>query len=529
MKAAIYCRVSTDAQEKEGTSLQTQLESCLAYCQSKGYEVTQRFTETYSGLSLERPQLDRLRELVRDHAIDVIVCYSLDRLSRDPVHGVIITQELERHGIALEAVTETVDSTEVGKLITYIRGFASKLEAAKIRERTMRGKRARAREGRIPSGGGTRIYGYDYVKVSQENGGRRVINEIEASWVRQMYNWLINEGLSTNAIVYRLRALGAPTKSGKIWAKHSVQKILTNPAYTGKFYAFTSIGHKAFTRPETDWIEIKGVTPPIISEETFGAARCQLQANRSKTVPTTKYQYLLRGHLRCGQCGRAFAGRLGSGSFKKGKPPYRTYRCMGNLRMYAPIEPCHNKGWSATKLERIVWTEIERYLSQPELIIAELERQRQETSQLDVFKTELRTIERQLRSVDMEQHQLLQWALKGFPESQVETENKRLNKARETLTARKTELGGQINVCQGAIINVPNLEAFIERIQGNIANLDFEGKRLALDMLNITVWLDAENIEITGIIEPEKAVARCVGKQVAGAKSTGKLMGGNQR
>ncbi len=525
--AATYCRVSTDNQEAGGTSLQTQLEGCLKYCQDKSYDVRYRFSEAYSGLCLERPELDKLRDLVRSENIDVVVCYSLDRLSRDPVHGVILTQELEKHHIGLEAVTETIDNSELGKLISYIRGYASKLEAEKIRERTMRGKRARAKEGRIPSGGGTRIYGYDYIKVSQENGGRRVINEIEASWVRQMYDWLINEGLSTNAIVYRLRALNAPTKSGKIWAKYSVQKILTNPAYTGKFYAFTTKGHKRFSRPQSDWIEIKGVTPTIIPQETFEAAQRQLQINRTRTVPSTKYQYLLRGHLRCAQCGRSFAGRLGSGSFKKGKHPYRTYRCIGNLRMYAPIERCQNKGWSASKLERIVWTEIERYLSEPELIISELERQRQETSQLDVFETELQQIERQLRAVDQEQHQLLQWAIKGFPESQVETENKRLNKARETLIARKKELEARIKACQDTIINVPNLEAFIKQIQAGVANLDFEGKRLALDMLNIIVWLDGENIEITGIIEPEKAVARCVSNQNGSAKSASKLMGGD--
>ena len=60
---------------------------------------------------------------------------------------------------------------------------------------------------------------------------------------------------------------------------------------------------------------------------------------------------------------------------------------------------------------------------------------------------------------------------------------------------------------------MPNLEAFIGRIQASIAKLDFEGKRLALDMLNITVWLDGENIEVTRIIEPEKAVAHCVSNQ----------------
>ncbi len=508
--AATYCRVSTDNQEAEGTSLQTQAEGCLKYCQGKSYDMPYRFSEACSGLSLQRQGLDKLRELVRAEAIDVVVVYSLDRLSRNATHGVILRDELDKHHVLLESVTEDIDRTPLGEAITYLRGTFSQIEAEKIRQRTMLGKRARAREGRIPSGGGTTIYGCDYIKVSQKNGGRRVTNEYEAKWVRDMYSWLVNEGLSTNAIMYRLRALNAPTKSGKIWSRRTVQAILTNPAYTGKFYVFTTTnGHKRFSRPQSDWIEIEGVTPMIIPQETFEAAQRQLQVNRTKTVPTTKYQYLLRGHLRCVQCGRAFVGRLGGGNIQKGKRYYRTYRCMGNLRMHAPLERCQNKGWSANKLEGMVWAELERYLSDPELIISELEKQRQDANQLGVFETELQQIERQFRAVDREQHQLLQWALKGFPEGQVEIENKRLNKARETLTARRAELQAQIKACQDTIVNIPNLEAFIERVQAGIANLGFEGKRLALDMLGITIWLNGENVEVTGIVEPEKQALRC--------------------
>ena len=112
-------------------------------------------------------------------------------------------------------------------------------------------------------------------------------------------------------------------------------------------------------------------------------------------------------------------------------------------------------------------------------------------------------MERQLKAADREQHQLLQWALKDFPADQVEAENRRLNKAKETLKAQKTELEAQLKASQDAVINVPNLERFIEDMQKQLPELDFEGKRLALDMLGITVYLDGENVEITGVISPE--------------------------
>jgi site-specific DNA recombinase len=352
--ASVYCRVSTDNQEREGTSLQTQLENCLTFCQSKGYDVVYRFSEAYSGLSLERPELDKLRELVRNKVIDVIVCYSLDRLSRDPGHGVIITQELEKHGVKLETVTEDVDNSELGKLISYIRGYASKVEAEKIRERTMRGRRAKAKAGQIVAGSGAGLYGYDYIKVSQENGGRRAINELEASWVRRMYEWLVYEGLSTNAITYRLRALNAPTKSGKIWSRRSVQAILKNPAYTGKTYVFTTACGKQFARPRADWVEIRGVTPAIISQELFDGAQRQLRVNQEKsTRNNSTNQYLLHGHLRCRECGRSYIGGSAIGKRIVDGHRYvrRYYRCMGKLKMYAPVERCQNKGWSAERLE----------------------------------------------------------------------------------------------------------------------------------------------------------------------------------
>ena len=231
------------------------------------------------------------------------------------------------------------------------------------------------------------------------------------------------------------------------------------------------------------------------------AAQKQLQINKDRALRNTKREYLLRGHVKCRQCGHAYVGgitrRRADGSYR------RLYRCLGKWKDRVATELCRNKSWGADRLEALVWAELSRYLSDCDLIISQLEALRQDAGQVSVFETELERVERQLRAVDREQHQLLQWALKGFPESQVEAENKRLNKARETLTAQKACLEAQLKASQDAAINVPNLERFIEAMQDKLPNLDFEGKRLALDMLGITVWLDGENVEVTGTIDPE--------------------------
>jgi site-specific DNA recombinase len=488
MKADIYCRVSTDNQEREGTSLQTQLDNCLTYCQGKDYDVSHRFSEAYSGLSLERPELDKLRELVRTEVIDIVVCYSLDRLTRDPGHGVILTQELEKHHVALETVTEDVDNSELGKLITYIRGYASKLEAEKIRERTMRGKRAKALESKIPHGGFARLYGYDYDRTSK----KRIVNETEAYWVKQIFELLVNEGSSTNAVPYRLRDLKAPTKRSQHWNRSSVIEILKNPAYTGKTYAFTFFQGTNRRKPQSEWIEIPDATPAIITEELFEAAQTQLKLNHEKSKRNTKQQYLLRGHLYCRQCGHAYCGHMD-----------RTigyYRCPGKLRITTPVNRCLNKNWRVDKLEAIVWKEIERVLDNPDFIVTAIEKQRDDANNIDTLEPELQLVEKQLRALDREQKQLLQWALKGFPEDTVVAENKRINESRSSLQSRKAALETQVQASREAAVSLPKMEEYIQLVREKLTDLDFDMKRLALDMLNIKIWVDDSNVEITGTI-----------------------------
>ena len=494
MKAGLYCRVSTDNQEREGTSLGTQLENCLTYCQDKGYTVSDRFSDTYSGLSLERPELDKLRELVRSEAIDVLVCYSLDRLTRDPGHGVIITQETEKHNVKLEAVTEDIDNTELGKLISYIRGYASKVEAEKIRERTMRGKKQKVREGVIPHGGFARLYGYDYSKITK----KRTVNETESYWVKQMYGWLVNEPLSTTAITYRLRELKAPTKHSRFWNRSSVLEILKNPAYTGRTYAFTFVQGTNRRKPQSEWMEIPGATPAIISEELFEAAQSQLKQNNVKSQRNTKQQYLLRSHLFCRQCGRAYCGHIDR--------VLRYYLCPGKNRITAPVNRCLNKNWRVDKLDALVWGEIETALDNPEFIVTAIERQRDDASNIDTLEPELQMVEKNLRALDREQKQLLQWALKGFPEETIVAENKRINESRSSSLSRKAVLEAQIQTSREAVVSLPKLEEYIQLVREKLTHLDFDMKRLALEMLNIKVWIDSESVEITGTIPLEDSV-----------------------
>ncbi|MFC1846667.1 recombinase family protein [Chloroflexota bacterium] len=363
MKAAVYCRVSTDDQGREGTSLQTQLEACQGYCKQKGYQIKRHFNETYSGLVIERPKLDELRKMVRANDIDVIVIYCLDRISRDPTHGVILTQELEKYNIKLEAVTETVESTDLGKLISYIRGFASKLEAEKIRERTMRGKQARLKEGKLPQGTGIGLYGYKWDKES----GRRIIIEEEAKIVTRIFTMIL-QGKSFNRVAIDLNSDSIKTKNDSKWHPLTVRKIATSEVYTGKTYFGKTkrIGKtRVIPQPKKDWILLPKVTPPIITQEMFDKTQqAILQAKKSR--PTRKSSpYLLTGFMRCSKCGSTIGGTTLHSK-------YRYYQCRGARPTATRGKICNAGYIKADELDLAVLKKINELISSPLFIISSL-------------------------------------------------------------------------------------------------------------------------------------------------------------
>ena len=83
VRALVYSRVSTDAQERDGTSLDTQERECVRYAQAKGWVVVECIKDTASGYTLDRPGIDQARRLLRQGVVDVIVAYAVDRLSRN--------------------------------------------------------------------------------------------------------------------------------------------------------------------------------------------------------------------------------------------------------------------------------------------------------------------------------------------------------------------------------------------------------------------------------------------------------------
>jgi site-specific DNA recombinase len=217
-RTIIYARVSTEDQvEKYG--LPVQLRACREYAAARRLSIIQEICdEGVSGVTMDRPGLERLRKLVRDGAADLVLMYDVDRLSRELAHLLILKPELEKHA-RLEFVLSKFEDSPSGRLFFGIRGVIAQYERELTRERTMRGRRERARAGLIV--GGRVAYGYRY------DAGRLVLDPERAEIAREIFR-RYDAGASMREIALYLRSAGAPTWSGRQWGHSSVRRILTN-------------------------------------------------------------------------------------------------------------------------------------------------------------------------------------------------------------------------------------------------------------------------------------------------------------
>lgn len=336
-RVALYIRWSTDDQS-DGTTLAVQLEGCRHYVLSQGWRVNERLTfldEGWSGGTLERPALSRLRELVRGGAVDCVVVFKLDRLSRsviDMVNLVLHEWEGRTH---VKSAREPIDtSTAMGKQFFYMLVSFAEWERSVIRERTVAGRRARAQEGYKPSA--VAPYGYRHGAKT----GSYEVNPAEAPVVRRIFDLYV-QGSGAKEIVGRLAAEGVRFRGGALWSERTVLYMLSNPVYTGKmvYGRRTRNPRRGKAADEPYWlagdqvavVEKSRFIPPLVTDELFALTQ-QIKAARrrpgnaaSLSGRAAASDYLLTGIARC-RCGHSLYVRTVR---RAGAEALAYYGCLG--------------------------------------------------------------------------------------------------------------------------------------------------------------------------------------------------------
>jgi site-specific DNA recombinase len=351
-RTIIYVRVSTEDQlEKYG--LPAQLRACREYAKAHGLDIIAEIAdEGISGVILDRPGIDRVRQMVRDGTADVVLILDPDRLSRELAHLLILKPEIEKRA-RLEFVTCSFEKTPTGELFFDLKGSIAKYERAVTRDRTMRGKRERALSGKIV--GGRTAYGYRY------DDGALVLDEPRASTVRSIYEWFL-AGVSIRSIALRLRSLGAPTWGGRSWGHSSVRRILINETYAGVAHYGTLRREGKLLRKRSPEQRITILVPALISREEWDRAQARLAENPQNGRPSSSY--LLRGLLFC-TCGRRMSGEK--------KRNYRSYRCSGRDALRLGGEACRYSV-NARTLDQVAWSALMAVLTDGDALRALLEK-----------------------------------------------------------------------------------------------------------------------------------------------------------
>src|SRR6516162_6323553 len=151
MRAAVYARVSTTRQAQAQT-IEQQLDRLRVAVAERGWVLDEQHVyrdDGYSGASLGRPGLDRLRDHAAAADLDVVLVTAPDRLARNYVHQVLLIEELAGHGCQVEFLDRPMSQDPHDQLLLQIRGAVAEYERTLIAERMRRGRLAKLRAGTL--------------------------------------------------------------------------------------------------------------------------------------------------------------------------------------------------------------------------------------------------------------------------------------------------------------------------------------------------------------------------------------------
>jgi site-specific DNA recombinase len=407
--AILYARVSTDEQARSGYSLAQQIEALRVYAAREGYEVLEEVVDPgQSGASLERPGMDRVRDLVAAGGVAVVLAQDRDRIAREPAYHYLLRREFEEHGTKIRALNDRGDDSPEGELTDGILDQLGKYERAKIAERSRRGKLRKAREGKVMAGPRVK-YGFK-LNATRDS---LLVDEHKMSNVRRIFRMVGTEGHSLNAVYRTFDREGIPTPAGgKRWDRaffrvailddvykpHSYEEVeelvssevaarlereqlygiwwynrlrvrtrqVSEPSQNGRRYRREA---RFTVKPKEEWVAVP-VPYSGIPREVVDAARTAIKDNRRPSNTRRRFWELSGGLLRCGLCEHSTVThsiRAHSGTH------YHHYYYCRNHHKHGDAECTHRKNHRAPDIEGRVWDLISGLLKDPERLRAGLD------------------------------------------------------------------------------------------------------------------------------------------------------------
>jgi site-specific DNA recombinase len=513
--AAIYARVSSARQKKDQT-IGSQTAALRAHAAASHLELPEEWVfedEGHSGATLVRPALERLRDLVARTGVDVVLCYSPDRLARKFAYQALLIEEFTRAGTRVEFVQGPRGDTPEDQLLVQFQGMFAEYEKAQLMERYRRGKTYRARAGSVNVLGGA-PFGYRYLRKTPERGARYEIVEHEAALVAELFRRYTDDGASIAELTRWLTDTGTPTRTGKTrWDRSVVWGMLRNPAYAGQAaFGKTRTIHespglnrrarlegrttpravKAAERPREEWIAIP--VPALISTTTYQRATKRLQDNKRFASRNSKVPSLLQGLAACAGCGYGYYRTSTRTTNKK----IYYYRCLGSDDYrYEGGRVCANKPVRADYLDTLVWDHITGLLTDPHLIRAEIDKRLEQARTSDPATRRRTRLELALAKATTAITRMIE----AFQEQLITIDE--LRARMPDLRARESNLRAQLDALDAQLADrdaylklADDLEGFLTQLHGNADLADVPERQRVLRLLVKDVLIGPEKITI---------------------------------
>ena len=454
-RAILYARVSTDEQARSGYSLAQQLEALREHAVREEYEVLEEVSDPgQSGASLERPGMDRVRDLVAAGGVSVVLAQDRDRFAREPAYHYLLRREFEEHGTKIRALNDRGDESPEGELTDGIIDQLAKFERAKTAERTRRGRLRKAREGKLLRNSRAH-YGFKHDAA----GESYVVDEAEMRVVRR-----IIRAVAAGETLYRVKrsleldGVSPPangSRGGKYWSASYLRRVIEEDVYRPHPYAEvaglvapevaarldesesygifwfnrtrttrkreTAVGpdgreyrwrYTVRRNPREQWVAIP-VPHSGIPREVVDAARAMLKNNRRAGSTGRRFWQIPSGAVRCGACGT----RMHQYAAAAGGRVYAYFKCARLIRFgkdgCSPerIRTNHR----AEEIEGHMWAFVSNLMKDPEELRADLERMI-ELEKRGVYgdpEREARAWLDKLAEVEAERHGYLRLAARG--------------------------------------------------------------------------------------------------------------------
>jgi DNA invertase Pin-like site-specific DNA recombinase len=491
VRCFVYARVSTDEQASgEYNSIESQIDICKHYIEiqkEKGWRFVHAYTDPgFSGKDLERPGIQNLIEDIKVGKVDVIIVYKIERLVRSIKDFYKLWDIFVANNVTFVSATQQFDSSNaMGKLMLNVLLSFAQFERENTSEKTRDKMKQRAKLGKWH--GGWVPFGYNYDKENK----KLLIDNAEASVVKKIFS-MFSDDRKPSEIANFLNAKSFRTKSrdittnkgeskkvgGNRFNEDFIKKIIMSPIYKG----YVHLGGEEF----------KGEHSAIVSTQLWEKANKILKPVMPRKIEYTKDTriHLLKGLLKCGECGVSLTPYPGGKKDKEGIP-YLYYAC-GKVIDDGKNSPCKVRALPAREFESIIKRCLIDLGHNKALIESAIKKNAQFTrNKIKPLQSESDKTEQQLAKATTEINRLIKiMKSTDMMGKDISEEYKTLLREKALLETQKEKLSLDIERCKQDMLDAEMVRKTLLSFDKVISSLPLEDQKDLFQLLirEITVW-----------------------------------------